>query len=56
MEPHEHVDAAQEFLAESDRKFTEGRILQASEMLWGAAAHMVIALSLQRRLPCPPQP
>ena len=52
MEPHEHVDAAQEFLAESDRKFTEGRILQASEMLWGAAAHMVIALSLQRRLPC----
>lgn len=51
MEPQEHVDAAEEFLAEADLKFTEGRILQASEMLWGAAAHMVIALSQQRGLP-----
>ena len=51
MESREHIDAAQEFLAEADRKFTEGRILQASEMLWGAAAHMVIALSQQRGQP-----
>ena len=51
MEPMEHIDEAQEFLAEADRKFAEGRIIQASEMLWGAAAHMVIALAQQRGHP-----
>lgn len=51
MDPQEHIDAAQEFLAEADGKFGEGRILLASEMLWGAAAHMLIALSQLRALP-----
>ena len=51
MDPREHIYEAQEFLAEADRKFAEGRILQASEMLWGAAAHIVIALSQLRGLP-----
>ena len=51
MGPWEHVDTAQELLAEADQKFADGRVLQASEMLWGAAAHMVIALALQRGHP-----
>ena len=51
MEPREHVEEARELLEEADRKFAEGRTLQASEMLWGSAAHMVIALSQQRGLP-----
>ena len=51
MQPREHVDEAQEFLAEADRKFEAGRGLQGSEMLWGAAAHMVIALAQQRGWP-----
>ena len=51
MDAREHADEAQEFLAEADRKFAEGRTIQASEMLWGAAAHMIIAVSQQRGLP-----
>lgn len=51
MEPREHIDTAQELLAEADWKFSEGRSLQASEMLWGAAAHMMIAVSQQLNLP-----
>jgi hypothetical protein len=51
MEPREHIDTAQELLSEADWKFSEGRSLQASEMLWGAAAHMMIAASQHRNLP-----
>ena len=51
MDAREHADEAQEFLAEADRKFAEGRTIQASEMLWGAAVHMIIAVSQQRGLP-----
>ena len=51
MEPDEHIDTAQELLAEADRKFAEDRGIQASEMLWGAAAHMMIAVSQQLNLP-----
>ena len=51
MEPDEHIDTAQELLAEADRKFAEDRSIQASEMLWGAAAHMMIAVSQQLNLP-----
>lgn len=51
MEPDEHIDTAQELLAEADRKFAEDRSIQASEMLRGAAAHMMIAVSQQLNLP-----
>ena len=51
MDAREHADEAQEFLAEADRKFAEGRTIQASEMLWGAAARMIIAVSQHRGLP-----
>ena len=36
---------AEYFLLESDREFESGERLQASEKLWGAAAHSVIAVA-----------
>ena len=43
MLAREHAERAQEFLEASDREFAAGDILQASEKLWGAAAHAVMA-------------
>lgn len=49
MEPvitsDEHIRTAEYFLLESDREFDAGERLQASEKLWGAAAHSVIAVA-----------
>ena len=39
----EHVETAQRFLDDTDREYAVGDILQASEKLWGAASHVVIA-------------
>ncbi len=44
----EHTHTAQDFLQEADREFAEGNTLQASEKLWGAAAHSVMAIGQQR--------
>lgn len=44
----EHIHTAQDFLQEADREFAEGKTLQASEKLWGAAAHSVMAMAQQR--------
>ena len=44
----EHVEVALRFLAQADREYDVGDVLQASEKLWGAAAHVVIA-EMQRR-------
>ena len=44
----EHTHTAQDFLQEADREFAEGKTLQASEKLWGAAAHSVMAIAQQR--------
>ena len=44
----DHAAKAIEFLAESDREFAEGNHLQASEKLWGAATHAVMAAAQQR--------
>ena len=46
----DHSQTAQEFLAASDREFADGDTLQASEKLWGAAAHAVMAVAQQRGL------
>ena len=46
----EHVDTAREFLAASDREFLDGDDLQASEKLWGAASHAIMAVAEQRGL------
>ena len=39
----EHVETAQRYLDDADRDYAAGDILQASEKLWGAASHVVIA-------------
>ncbi|CAI8012952.1 hypothetical protein GBAR_LOCUS8260 [Geodia barretti] len=46
----DHTQTAQEFLAASDREFAVGETLQASEKLWGAAAHAIMAVAQQREL------
>ncbi len=39
----DHIETARQFLADADREYEAGDILQASEKLWGAASHVVIA-------------
>ena len=51
MQPQEHAQTALEFLEKADRHFAEGDQLQASEKLWGASAHAVIAVSIERGWP-----
>jgi uncharacterized protein (UPF0332 family) len=51
VEIQEHVQTAWEFLAAADREFAAGDALQASEKLWGAASHAVIAIAQQRGWP-----
>ncbi len=48
----DHAQTAAGFLADSDREFASGDVLQASEKLWGAAAHAVMAVAQQRGLEC----
>ena len=47
----EHAQTALEFLDVSDEEFAEGKKMQASEKLWGAASQAVIAVSQQRGWP-----
>ena len=51
MLTNDHAAKALEFLAESDREFAEGDHLQASEKLWAAATHAVMAAAEQRGWP-----
>ena len=44
----EHAQTAREFLKASDREFDAGDHLQASEKLWGAAAHALMAARQER--------
>lgn len=46
----DHAQTAEGFLVDSDREFDAGDTLQASEKLWGAAAHAIMAVAQQRRL------
>ena len=45
----DHGQTALEFLAASDREFEAGDHLHASEKLWGAATHAVMAIAMQRQ-------
>lgn len=47
----EHILAAQALLDEADDEFAAGKLLKASEVLWGAVAHALIAIALSRGLP-----
>ena len=46
----DHAQTAAGFLADSDREFHAGDTLQASEKLWGAAAHAIMAVAQLRGL------
>lgn len=46
----DHAQTAEGFLTDSDREFDAGDTLQASEKLWGAAAHAMMAVAQQRGL------
>ena len=48
MLAQEHAQTAWEFLEASDREFASGDHLQASEKLWGAAAHALMAVMQER--------
>ena len=47
----EHAALALEFLEEADMEFSNDKTLKASEMLWGAVAHALIAVALRRDWP-----
>ena len=51
MQVQEHINTATDFLEASDREFTAGDQLQGSEKLWGAAAHALLAVVLERGWP-----
>ncbi len=51
MQTQEHVQTAQQFLAAADIEFDAGDVLQASEKLWGAAAHVMMAAAQERGWP-----
>ena len=44
----QHIDTARKFLKDADREYEAGDVMQASEKLWGAAAHIVTA-EMKRR-------
>ena len=44
----DHAQTALDFLLASDREFDAGDRLQASEKLWGAATHALIAVAKRR--------
>ena len=49
MQAEEHVQAARNFLVQSDLHLAGVHRLQGSETLWGAAAHAILAVSRARR-------
>ena len=51
MLTQEHAQTALDFLEKADSYFEEGDQIQASEKLWGAAAHAVLAVSIEQGWP-----
>ena len=51
MQIRDHLRTAREFLTVADQEFAAGDHLQASEKLWGAASHALIAVAQQRNWP-----
>ena len=51
MQIRDHLRTAREFLTAAEREFAAGDHLQASEKLWGAASHALIAVAQQRNWP-----
>ena len=44
----EHLEIAITLLAQAEREFLAGDIIQGSEKLWGAASHAMLAAAKQR--------
>ena len=44
----DHAQTALDFLEASDQEFADGDRLQASEKLWGATSHALMAIAQQR--------
>ena len=51
MLAQEHAQTALDFLEKADQYFAEGDQIQASEKLWGAAAHAILSVSMERGWP-----
>ena len=51
MTAEEHIEQAKRFLAQAEREFEAGDQMQASEKLWGAASHAVMAAAQSRDMP-----
>ena len=47
----EHKDTARKFLQDAEREFAAGENLQASEKMWGAVAHAIMAVAQDRGWP-----
>ena len=47
----QHARTAVDFLQKADRYYADGDQIQASEKLWGAAAHAIMAVLLERGWP-----
>ena len=47
----EHKETARKLLADAEREFAAGDTLQASEKMWGAAAHAIMTVAQQRGWP-----
>ena len=52
MTTDEHIEQARLFLTQADSEFAAGDILQASEKLWGAASHAVMAAAQSEGMSC----
>ena len=48
MDTQGHMETAQGFLEAADRELAAGDVLQGSEKLWGAAAHVVMSVARER--------
>ena len=51
MLAQQHTQTANEFLQAADREFANGDTLQASEKMWGAASHAIMAIAQRRGWP-----
>ena len=47
----ERKETARKFLSDAEREFAAGDTLQASEKMWGAAAHAIMTVAQQRGWP-----
>ena len=51
MLAQQHTQTAHEFLDAADREFAVGDTMQASEKMWGAASHAIMAIAQRRGWP-----